>query len=60
MKLDGLVPDMKSSVNASIYGGNDDAAVVNLSQPILLTITMVVSQIQYSQGKASLRNLGTV
>ena len=63
MKLDGLVPDMKSSVNASINGGNDDAAVVNLSQPILLdgkTITMVVSQIQYSQGKASLRNLGTV
>ena len=56
---------MQASLNATVDGGynNYDNGEVKLSQPIMLdgkTITTIVSQIQYKQGKASLRNLGTV
>ena len=65
MNLDGVIPDMRASVNANVSGvdsGSENASVT-LNQPIMLdgkTITTLVSQIQYRQGKASLRNLGTV
>ena len=62
MNLDGLVPDMKASVFANIRGANEDGGAVTLNQPIMLdgkVITTLVSQIQYSQGQARLRNLGT-
>lgn len=59
------IPDMDASINANVSGGAGSSAgsEVTLRQPIMLdgkTITTVVSQIQYSQGRASLRNLGTV
>ena len=59
------IPDMDASINANVTGGSGSGqnSEVILRQPILLdgkTITTVVSQIQYAQGKASLRNLGTV
>ena len=65
MNLDSSLPDMQASLNATVDGGynNYDNGEVKLSQPIMLdgkTITTIVSQIQYKQGKASLRNLGTV
>lgn len=65
MNLDGVIPDMTASVNANVSGvdGGSENASVTLNQPIMLdgkTITTLVSQIQYRQGKASLRNLGTV
>ena len=65
MNLDGVLPDMSASVNANVSGGDSGSenASVTLNQPIMLdgkTITTLVSQIQYRQGKASLRNLGTV
>lgn len=43
--------------------GNDDSAVINLTQPLTIdgkTLTSIVTQIQYSNGRASLRNLGRV
>lgn len=65
MNLDGVIPDMTASVNANVSGvdGGSENASVTLNQPIMLDgkmITTLVSQIQYRQGKASLRNLGTV
>nr|WP_330372713.1 phage tail protein [Lachnoclostridium phytofermentans] len=44
----------------SVFGNN--SASFSLNQPIMIdgkTITTIVSQIQYSQGRASIRNLGT-
>lgn len=65
MNLDGVIPNMSASLNANVSGvdGVSENASVTLNQPIMLdgkTITTLVSQIQYRQGKASLRNLGTV
>ena len=65
MNLESAIPNMDASMNATVTTqgstgiGND---TVKLNQPILLdgkTITTLVSQIQYQNGKASLRNLGT-
>ena len=44
------------------FGGTSQG-VFSLNQPIMIdgkTITTIVSQIQYSQGRAAIRNLGTV
>ena len=66
MDLQSVLPDMNASVRATVNGGDSAAATASeftFRQPIMLdgkTITTVVSQIQYRQGKASLRNLGTV
>ena len=64
MDLKGALPDMQASVNANLSGGTGgDSGEVTLNQPILLdgrVLTTVVSRIQYAQGKASLRNLGTI
>ena len=56
---------MTASLNANISAGNGngDSSSVTLNQPIMLdgkTITTLVSQIQYANGQAKLRNLGTV
>ena len=64
LNMDGVLPDMSASINANVSGRSDgtEGGNVTLNQPILLdgkTLTTVVSQIQYSQGRASLRNLGT-
>ena len=64
MDLKGSLPDMQASLNASVNGAgaSSDSGEVTLNQPILLdgkVLTTVVSRIQYAQGKASLRNLGT-
>lgn len=63
--LKGALPDMQASLSANLSGSGSasDGGEVVLNQPILLdgkTLTTVVSRIQYSQGRASLRNLGTV
>lgn len=65
MDLKGALPDMQASLSANLSdsGSTSDGGEVVLNQPILLdgkTLTTVVSHIQYSQGRASLRNLGTV
>lgn len=65
LDLKGAIPDMDASINANVTGGggNGQNGEVTIRQPIMLdgkTITTVVSQIQYQQGRASLRNLGTV
>jgi len=42
--------------------GSGLSGIFNLNQPIMIdgkTITTIVSQIQYSQGRATIRNLGT-
>lgn len=65
MQLENALPDMNASVNATVKGGGNTVtpdSEVTFRQPIMLdgkTITTVVSQIQYRQGQASLRNLGT-
>lgn len=65
MNLENMIPDMDASLNATV-GGNDyfgENGTVRLNQPILLdgkVITTLVSQIQYSNGQASMRNLGIV
>lgn len=65
MNLENMIPDMDASINATV-GGNgysDENGTVKLNQPILLdgkVITTLVSQIQYSNGQASMRNLGIV
>ena len=64
MDLTSVVPKMNACLNANVTaegstGGYDE---VTLNQPIMIDgkiITTIVSQIQYSQGKAALRNLGT-
>ena len=64
MNLKGAFPDMQASINANLSGSTGgDSGEVTLNQPILLdgrVLTTVVSRIQYAQGKASLRNLGTI
>ena len=65
MDLESVLPDLKTDLTASVKGTSNepDQGSVTLNQPILLdgrVITTVVSRIQYAQGKASLRNLGTV
>ena len=63
MNLENMVPDMDASLNATV-GGNASSGengTVKLNQPIMLdgrVITTLVSQIQYSNGQASMRNLG--
>ena len=65
MKLENMIPDMEASLNATV-GGNASSGengTVKLNQPIMLdgrVITTLVSQIQYSNGQASMRNLGIV
>ena len=62
LDLSHAVPDMEASVNTSVNGGQGSGGEVTLNQPIMLdgkVITTLVSQIQYSQGQARLRNLGT-
>ena len=54
-----LSPNSDISVNAD---GNSSDGIVKLTQPLIVdgrTLTTIVSQIQYKQGRASLRNLGT-
>ena len=63
MNLEKMMPDMNASLTASTAGNGmgGENATVKLNQPILLdgkVITTLVSQIQYSNGQASLRNLG--
>lgn len=63
MNLEKLMPDMNASMSISTAGNGmgGENATVKLNQPILLdgkVITTLVSQIQYSNGQASLRNLG--
>lgn len=63
MNLEKLIPDMNASMSISTAGNGmgGENATVKLNQPILLdgkVITTLVSQIQYSNGQASLRNLG--
>ncbi len=66
MNLKDAIPDMEAGIHATISGNGGSAGegtTVKLNQPIMLdgrTITTLVSQIQYSNGQASLRNLGTV
>ena len=66
MNLKDAIPDMEAGINATISGNGGSAGegtTVKLNQPIMLdgrTITTLVSQIQYSNGQASLRNLGTI
>lgn len=64
MDLKGAFPNMQASINANLSGSTGgDSGEVTLNQPILLdgkVLTTVVSRIQYAQGKASLRNLGTI
>ena len=65
MDLESALPDLKADLTASVKGTSNEPeqGSVTLNQPILLdgrVITTVVSRIQYAQGKASLRNLGTV
>ena len=54
---------MEASIHATSAGnGGGIGGTVNLSQPIYLdgkAITTLVSQIQYAQGQAAIRNLGT-
>ena len=63
MNLENMMPDMDASLNATV-GGNvssGENGTVKLNQPIMLdgrVITTLVSQIQYSNGQASMRNLG--
>ena len=64
MDFKKALPDMSANLQMTGAGGGyaDNGGTVNLNQPILLdgrTITTIVSQIQYQQGRATLRNLGT-
>lgn len=63
MDLEHAIPGMEASIRATSAGnGGSLGGTVNLSQPIYLdgkAITTLVSQIQYSQGQAAIRNLGT-
>lgn len=63
MNLEKMMPDMNASMSVSTAGNGmgGENATVKMNQPILLdgkVITTLVSQIQYSNGQASLRNLG--
>ena len=63
MDLEHAIPGMEASISAMSAGNSGSlGGTVNLSQPIYLdgkAITTLVSQIQYSQGQAVIRNLGT-
>lgn len=65
MQLENALPDMNASVHAAVDGNRKshaEEAAFTFRQPIMLdgkTLTTIVSQIQYSQGQASIRNLGT-
>ncbi len=64
MDFKKALPDMSANLQMTGSGGSyaDNGSTVNLNQPIMLdgrTITTIVSQIQYQQGRATLRNLGT-
>ena len=63
MNLENMMPDMDASLNATVGGktSSGENGTVKLNQPIMLdgrVITTLVSQIQYSNGQASMRNLG--
>lgn len=63
MNLENMVPDMDASLNATVgrNASSGENGTVKLNQPIMLdgrVITTLVSQIQYSNGQASMRNLG--
>lgn len=63
MSLENMVPDMDASLNATVgrNASSGENGTVKLNQPIMLdgrVITTLVSQIQYSNGQASMRNLG--
>lgn len=65
MNLENMIPDMDASINATVGGTaySGENGTVKLNQPIMLdgrVITTLVSQIQYSNGQASMRNLGIV
>ena len=62
MNLSGVLPNMEASLNANVSGNKESGGEVTLNQPIMIdgkVITTVVSRIQYNQGYAKLRNLGT-
>lgn len=65
MQLENALPHMNASVHAAVDGNRKshaEEAAFTFRQPIMLdgkTLTTIVSQIQYSQGQASIRNLGT-
>jgi len=64
MDLKGRLTGASASLELTSSGRGyyEDGGIVNLNQPIMLdgrTITTIVSQIQYQQGRAALRNLGT-
>ena len=66
LDIKNSLPNMSASLD--VNGTKEipetgESAAITLNQPVLLdgkTITTIVSQIQYSNGKAFLRNLGTV
>lgn len=66
LDINNALPNMSASLDVNGTNGiseNSETAAITLNQPVLLdgkTITTIVSQIQYSNGKAFLRNLGTV
>ena len=65
MNLENMIPNMDASLNATVDGNaySGENGIVKLNQPIMLdgrVITTLVSQIQYSNGQASMRNLGIV
>ena len=66
LDINNALPNMSASLDVNGTNGiseNSETASITLNQPVLLdgkTITTIVSQIQYSNGKAFLRNLGTV
>lgn len=66
LDINNALPNMSASLDVKGTNGiseNSETAAITLNQPVLLdgkTITTIVSQIQYSNGKAFLRNLGTV
>ena len=63
MDLEHAIPGMEASISAMpVRNSGSLGGTVNLSQPIYLdgkAITTLVSQIQYTQGQAAIRNLGT-
>lgn len=57
-----MVLSPSSDINLNADGNGSGDGVVKLTQPLIIdgrTLTTIVSQIQYKQGRASLRNLGT-
>ena len=57
-----MVLSPNSDINLNADGNGSGDGIVKLTQPLIIdgrTLTTIVSQIQYKQGRASLRNLGT-